>query len=367
MKTIKTTLSSLKTSYDINSICPMDKILFMDIETTGFVAKTSYLYLIGCIYYKNGNWEMIQWFGETQNEESQILLAFTEFCQNYTHLVHFNGNQFDIPYLKEKCSTYQIEPLFISAKGVDLYKRIAPFKKFLKLPDCKQKTIELFLNTNREDTYSGGELIQVYEDYQQNPSKELLDKLILHNAEDISGLVSMLVMLNYPDLYTTPVQVTKVQGHYYTDIDGIKRQELLIKLKLSVTLPVTISYRANNCYFTGFGNEGHLKAPILETELKYFYSNYKEYYYLPTEDVAIHKSVASYVENSHRIKATAANCYTRKQSTYLQQWDTIFTPFYKKEYKDSALYFELTEESKKDRTLFRQYALHILEMMLLYK
>ena len=40
--------------------------------------------------------------------------------------------------------------------------------------------------------------------------------------------------------------------------------------------------------------------------LKYFYDNYKDYFYLPKEDTAIHKSVATYVDKDFRQKAKTA-------------------------------------------------------------
>ena len=47
-----------------------------------------------------------------------------------------------------------------------------------------------------------------------------------------------------------------------------------------------------------------MRVPLYEEEMKYFYSNYKNYYYLPDEDTAIHKSVASYVDKKYRVQAT---------------------------------------------------------------
>ncbi|HAD53839.1 MAG TPA: hypothetical protein DCG10_01440, partial [Lachnospiraceae bacterium] len=111
------------------------------------------------------------------------------------------------------------------------------------------------------------------------------------------------------------------------------------------------------------GDNATLKVPIYEEELKYFYSNYTDYYYLPTEDVALHKSVAGFVDKEHRIQASAANCYTRKFSCYLPQWDILFTPFFKRDYKSKELFFELTDEMKKNREGFTQYANHVLSMI----
>ena len=136
-----------------------------------------------------------------------------------------------------------------------------------------------------------------------------------------------------------------------------------MNLKFPVPLPADITCSANSCYFIGCGNEGRLRVPIYEEEMKYFYSNYKDYYYLPQEDIAIHKSVASFVDKEFRQQALASNCYTRKVSSYLPQWDTLFTPFFKREYKDHDLFFELTDEFKTRREDFNRYAHHVLEMI----
>ena len=81
------------------------------------------------------------------------------------------------------------------------------------------------------------------------------------------------------------------------------------------------------------------------------------------EDVAMHKSVAFFVDKEHRIPATAATCYTRKYSSYLPMWDYVIEPFFNREYKSSLLFFELTDEFKTDREAFSKYASHILDML----
>ena len=39
-----------------------------------------------------------------------------------------------------------------------------------------------------------------------------------------------------------------------------------------------------------------IKVPVFCEEMKFYYSDYKNYYYLPHEDMAIHKSVSMYVD-----------------------------------------------------------------------
>lgn len=363
MKTINYKFKQIKTEYDVSLLADPAKVLFIDIETTGLSSKTGSIYLIGACYYQNNIWNGIQWFAENTDAESEVINAFFKFAADYTTLIHFNGNQFDLPFILGRCERLGLSHTFDRFKGIDIYKRVALCKHFLQLPNCKQKSIEKFLHIDREDKYSGGELIQVYKDYLVNHSQEQEELLLLHNKDDLKGMLKILPILSYCDIFNKPVRATKVQANYYRDLNGKKQQELIIRLKLASSVPVPHSYHANDCYVTAEGNHAALRVPVYTEELKYFYTNYKEYYYLPLEDVAMHKSVASFVDKEHRIPATAATCYTRKYSSYLPMWDYVLEPFFKREYKSSLLFFELTDDFKTDREAFSKYASHILEML----
>lgn len=363
MKTIIQKMENFTIQYPLETLAPLEEILFLDIETTGFTAKTSSLYLIGIAYFENSNWYIRQWLAESPSEESSILKDFFEFASFYKYLIHFNGNNFDLPYLLQKCIQYDLSYSLDSFEGIDIYKRVAPYKFFLKLPNCKQKTIENYLDINRIDTFSGGELIGIYHDYVQNPTDISTQILLQHNRDDVKGMLELLPILSYYDIFNTKVMVKKVQANHYKDFLGNSRQELIMTLSLPTPLPKPISASSNECYFHGEGEIASLKVPIYTEELKYFYANYKDYYYLPTEDIALHKSVAGFVDKEHRMPATAATCYTRKYSSYLPQWDILIEPFFKRDYKSKVIFFELTDELKKDRATFALYANHILEMI----
>ena len=363
MKTTHQILENFQIQYPLEQILDPENALFIDIETTGFSAKTSQIYLIGCAYFADKKWHIIQWFAEKYAEEADIITAFFQFAAHFKYLIHFNGNTFDLPFIDQKCKQYSLPYTFDHFEGLDIYKRITPYKYFLKLPNCKQKTIEGFLGIQREDIFSGGELIQLYHDYVKLPGSYVEKTLLLHNSDDVKGMLEILPILSYYDLFHGQVKARKVQANYYKDLEGIRRQELIMTLSFPVPLPQEISVSANQCYFKGIGAEGQLKVPIYEEELKYFYANYKDYYYLPAEDVALHKSVAGFVDKEHRMKATAATCYTRKISQYLPQWDYIVEPFFKREYRSKDLFFEVTDELKKDQDTFTKYANHVLDML----
>ena len=253
--------------------------------------------------------------------------------------------------------TYQTIRNFLDANGPS---QITVIARETGIP---RKTIEYFLGITREDTYTGGELISVYHDYLTSHDYNLYHMLLLHNSDDMKGMLEILPILSYYDLFNNSIKARKVQANYYNDIHGIPRKELLMKLVFASPLPVTISTMAKGCHFKGEGHEGTLIIPIYEEELKYYYANFKDYYYLPTEDTAIHKSIASFVDKEYREQATASTCYTRKFSSFLPQWDILVEPFFKREYKSNELFFELTDEIKKDRQLFSDYASHVLNVM----
>lgn len=372
MKCIQKSLGLLSPCYPIENFCIPMQTLFIDIETTGLYAKSSNLYMIGCAYLNDTNgpahWCSIQWFAQNYEDELNVLDAFVKFAADYRFLIHFNGNSFDIPYLQNKLEHYQLELDLNRFEGIDIYRRIAPYKGFLKLPNCKQKTLEGFLHTtHREDKYTGGELIEIYHDYVLTHNENSEQLLLLHNEEDIKGMLEIVSALAIPDLFRLPIKVTRVQANYYRDINKKQCPEIIMSLKLPTPLPTDISYGMNDCYFSGSKEDGKLRVPLYEEEMKYFYSNYKDYYYLPKEDVAIHKSVAAFVDKNYREQAKAHNCYTRKISSYLPQWDAVFTPFFKRSYDDKAIFFELTDTLKTQREAFNSYAHHVLEMMAVSK
>ena len=76
MKTEEIILNNFQLKYTLERLALLSDILFLDIETTGFLTGSSSIYLIGCAYYEDGNWKLRQWFAQTPDEESEILSAF---------------------------------------------------------------------------------------------------------------------------------------------------------------------------------------------------------------------------------------------------------------------------------------------------
>ncbi|BBF42869.1 possible elongation subunit of DNA-dependent DNA polymerase [Lachnospiraceae bacterium KM106-2] len=352
---------SVTSHYQFSSQTNLEDLLFFDIETTGFSAEVTSLYLIGCIYYKNDAFHLIQWFADDYQSEKLVLTAFLEFTKEYKTLIHYNGQGFDIPYLQKKCAQYKISYDFTALESLDIYKKLFPYKAILNLANYKQKTIEEYLGIKREDTFSGGDLIHVYGSYlkaklsgDHDKEKEYLAPLLLHNEDDLQGLVTITEILNLRDVLTLPWVVTK------TEQDN---DQFILHATLPKYLKNPISFGNNLVTVNGFEDQGIIRVKIYKDELKFFYSNYKDYYYLPKEDMAIHKSVAFYVDKEFRTKAKAANCYSKKTGCFVVQYGERLSPYFKIEYHDKETYIELTDDFLANQAQLNIYANHLVKKL----
>ena len=338
--------------------------IFFDIETTGFSPSSSIIYLIGCLRQDDEHVIIDQFFAETKEDEKELLLAFLELVKEKMTIITFNGVGFDIPFINAKCTAYGITDSLKNHRFVDIFKLISNIKFLLKLPNYKQKTIEAFLEIPRDDSFSGGELIAVYEEYLSSHSPELEKLLLLHNFEDVTGMPALLPVLSYTEILNGAYTVEEASIQPYTLYEGGMGQELVITLKNDYTVPKRVSHHCGDFYLTMIQDTTKIRVPVYEGTLKFFYPNYKDYYYLPKEDMAIHKSVADFVDKEYKEKARAGNCYTKKDSMFLPQFDCLMTPVFRKEPKDKISYFEYTKDFIKSNEQLSYYVAHIMRHFL---
>jgi Predicted exonuclease len=100
----------------------------LDIETTGLNNKYAYVYLIGVLNYdySTRSYKLIQYFAEGKNEEVQILRAFVDDFNPDSLIVTYNGDTFDIPFLKARLQKYNIMFEFKVTK--DIYRDLTKIK-----------------------------------------------------------------------------------------------------------------------------------------------------------------------------------------------------------------------------------------------
>ena len=390
---------------------------FFDIETTGFRAASSHLYLIGAACRISGEnrkgdscWQIVQWMAEQPQEEAALLNAFAEFMTHYETVIHFNGKRFDIPYLEDKYTQYGLPSPFRGKSSVDLYLDFRPLKAFLNLDHMNQKSLELFLGVNRDDQYDGGRLIPVYREFCRTHDENLLKLLLLHNKEDVEGMLSLPSLYGYlnfleiqqvlpADGFSSPSSEAEMSQKQQMCLhkapaavaESISRSQeepsvsaqtdlllhaaelyraemilsksenepsgLLLSFRMALPVPVPVSKPFDGGYFTLKDRTGKLLLHVRKDTLYYYFPDYKNYYYLPEEDQAVHKSVAAYVDKQYRQPAKADTCYIRQSGAFLPQPEEIFSPALRRSLKDPYTWFVWKDDMFQDTARLADYLL----------
>lgn len=367
-----------------NSIC-MDNNLFFDIETTGFSRTACFCYLIGAAYRDNDSntITIIQWLAESDTDEPALLSEFAKLTASFSLLTHFNGDSFDIPFLQKRAAIHNIELHLDNLRSIDLYKHAKGLKSLLRLESYNQKSVEHFLGIHREDKYSGGELIKVYKDYVKNvhtpiEHNEAERLLLLHNFDDICGLLKVSSILSYnniinkrftyKDIMYTICQsqdmLHSADGNWHnaattatnnstttnnSNNNNINNNHAYITLSFSLPeeVPVSVLLKDDEYVLRAEKDVLKLRFPVLTDTLKFFYADYRNYYYLPYEDTAMHKSVAAYVDAECKVKATKETCYTKKYAAFIMlPAYSGDMPVFKRDYNEQNVYLMLDSSAE---------------------
>ncbi len=356
----------LSTNFDISMIAPPEDIMFFDIETTGLSVWKSGLYLIGLLTYDDG-WKLIQYFCEDVSDESIVLENFFTLLSSKKVLVSFNGDGFDIPFLTHMVEQYELPYSFDNVSSFDIFKKIRPLKKLLELPNLKLKTCEKFLGIYREDKFTGGDLIYVYFDWQRDHDPDKLNSLLLHNAEDIENLPNVLPILNY--IYALKGDFC-LKSHEIVDLRMSQNKVLSLlydcmqpDTDTTIKVPHSVDIEIDGWTLNMEESSINLCTDLYSGELKYFYPDYKDYYYLPFEDKAIHKSVAEFVDPKFRKKATAKTCYQKLNGIFVPEVDPVFSPTLSKEYKDKIFYAKYEDNMFDDQKASASYLASVIKKL----
>lgn len=337
--------------YNLNSSIlsgyPKENLLFFDIETTGFSSHNCQIYMIGLCYFEEKKWHIKQYLSDEITDEYKLLESFISFIKNFSLLVHYNGDSFDIPFIINRCNKYNLDsgPLS-SIKSFDVYKYISPLRKNFPTKNLKLKSMELFLGIQRNDKMDGKKLINIFKEYIADKNVEKKNLLLLHNFEDLTGLLYVSEITNYIDFFKNDLTT-------YGCI--CSKDSITFYSCFNFSVPADFSFISNDIYINMSDNKLYITINVYSGELKYFFNDYKNYYYLELEDMAIHKSVASYVDKSYRTPATASTCYVRQTGRFIPVFDQSFTQTFKIEYKDKISYVQIPDNISNDNDFLYKY------------
>lgn len=284
---------------NIYNLLDKNMILF-DIETTGLSRKYSHIYMIGTGKIIDNNLFIRQFFAFNKNEEKEIILRFLSYLKNNNIIVTFNGDSFDIPFLEERCNILGIDFDRYKYKTIDLYKKIKKINNLLNLPSLKQKSIEDFLGIHRNDMYDGGYLIKVYNDYTISLSPDLEYLLMIHNREDIKGIIDLFSMIFYEKLKKASISMVSYD-----------KKDSYISFTVNTDIYIPKSIKIINKKITlsvkPYLLEGQI--PLEDNKIRYYFDNYKDYVYLIDDKKIIPKVLISSIDKNKYRKVKKDECY----------------------------------------------------------
>ena len=174
----------------------------LDIETTGLSPAYSSVVLAGVIVVKDDVATLNQFFATGPYDEEEILSRVTNLLSETNYLITYNGRFFDVPFLNKRCVKYNmVMPTVFDLDLFVLFKHYSDIPKLL--PKLNQKTIEEYagIHTLREDRISGGESVDLYNQYLETGSLDLERRILLHNADDLKQLLRLMDLLKNVDIH----------------------------------------------------------------------------------------------------------------------------------------------------------------------
>ena len=314
-----------------------ENTLFFDIECTGLSPRKSYIYLIGYATRIDDTIAITQLLASNETEELEILQEFEAVMEKYPKLLGFNSTRFDESFIVERCRKYKLNTKIKSKSHTDMYLMTTKARCLLDLPNYKQKTIEEFLGLHRDDKYNGGELIPVYKHYSLMNDEKSKELILLHNFEDVKGMIFITDILAYPELLTTDLRYLN---------HTIEDNKLRFEIETDLELPNPINKQREYGLYIIKNNRIYVTLNLFKGELYTFLPDYKNYYYLINEDIIIPKSIGESMDKECRRPAKRADCKVKKEGQFLalpEKIDIGTTRTFKPTYESKETYIDIMD------------------------
>lgn len=169
-------------------------VCFLDIETTGLSHVHNRIVLIGLHIISKNDSYIIQILSDKGNLKDEILVLkeLSKILETVDIIYTYNGSTFDIPFITKKLKIHNIKNRIRDVVHIDLIKQIRSNKLSLNLENYKLKTVEKHLGIYREDSISGAESVELYNEYIKTNSPALEKTILKHNFEDVLYLPKVL-------------------------------------------------------------------------------------------------------------------------------------------------------------------------------
>ena len=371
-----------------------EQILIYDIDTTSFEAANGCIFLIGVMFYQNDELHFLQLFSESIDEEALIIGKFFDIAENYNVLLSYKGESFDIPFIGKRLYTLKQNELYkrftmLRSRSYDIAGEIMSVKASLSFSSTKLDYLRKKCGQQVPERISGENISKFYvEHIAAAKLKKLLETTGNATNHDMIG-----------DYHPKPVtdELAHIKpdsgDRFLSDILYRNRENIesvIYLLRLSrifsmrkgrfdvnlstvcdnIDVENSLTNNNDTVFFAYFADNFRLTIPIsvVSVSLKQYYPNYKDYYYFPAEDMAVHKSIAEFAASGSKKKATAKTAYRNVSGrfipvpgAYARSESNKDASFYKAEFDSDDYYIPVDELlSIKDNEKIKELAYYLL-------
>ena len=311
-----------------------ESILLLDIETTGLNREQDQLISIGLMTPQE---DPIYLFVHQPEAEKDILLQFLALCERFNMIYTYQGKRFDYPFLLARMAQHHLDPApFLKCQLIDMKKALTPIGD-------KRQVLENSLHFTRQSSSTGRDMIKLYRTYLTSQDA-LYQKLILAHQQD-----ELLSLGHLFSLYNMLYHIKSASCHAV----NVTPTQLTLTYDLITTFPYDFAVSFPTFTLTTSKQAQRqltLNIPYTQAALKHALTPLKDYYFIPSEQKLMHKTLAQFLPKSQRRRATKEECVVYQEGTYLPLVTTykVNAPIW---YEDNQS-FILADAS--DATLWKQ-------------
>ncbi len=171
---------------------PLEKVIYLDIETCGFAGTM--VFLIGLMWFENDDFVVEQLLAGDYAQEPAILAQAADTLDRFELVTSFNGKRFDLPFIRERATFHKQRQAEIKTHLDLLFTAKRRWGK--DLPNCQLQTLEFFLcNRRRVDDIPGDQIPQAYHDFVRDGNANKIRSIAHHNLLDLLTMAQLVAML----------------------------------------------------------------------------------------------------------------------------------------------------------------------------
>ena len=262
-------LKEHKHEFFVNFITNYQNFLILHTITSGHYWRNSNITELQLLSLDENHVPFIEiWKCEREEDEYEILTILSERLKKTTAFMGFNSTSFHIPYLKKKYHAYGLEDPFMNHTHYDIFKELKQIGTMLHI-SLKLKDLQLYYNLSDE-------------------------------TPEIKTIFCSLQFFKYKEFFLGNFSVKEIE---------LDSDQLYVTLDSSLEFMKPLHFHHSAFYLILENDIIKLSIRLFDGKLRVYYSNFKDYYYLPDEEMLIHKSMSSGIAKERLVKATAQTCF----------------------------------------------------------